>query len=103
MKKKVNLTKKGNKIIDPYEDLALIHYLKFNKHNEGISKNQAKRIMTIKDKFRYKKDGETLEIYKNNMWLTYPKKDDRKQVILKAHLLGHFKDIATIDRIKHRY
>lgn len=95
--------KEGYKIIDPYEDLALLHYLKFNKHNDGLSKSQVKRVMTLKDRFRFKKDNETLEIIKNDNWLIYPKQDDRKQIILKAHLLGHFENTATVDRLRNRY
>ena len=100
---KSELEKEGYKIIDPYEDLALLHYLKYDKHNDGTSKNQVKRILKIKDKFRFKKDNETIEILKNDTWMTYPKKTERKQIILKAHLLGHFENMATIERIKHRY
>ena len=83
------LEKDGYKDIDPYEDLALLHYLKFMKHNDGISKNQARRIERIKDNYRFMKDQETLQIKKDEVWKTYPKKEDRKQIILKAHLLGH--------------
>ena len=77
--------------------------MKFNKHMDGISKSQVKRVTRLSERFRFKNDDETVEILKNEKWLTYPKMEDRKQIILKAHLLGHFENMATIERLKYRY
>ncbi len=95
--------KEGYKLIDPYEDINLLYFMKFNKQMDGISKSQVKRITRLSEKFRFKNDNETVEILKNEKWLTYPKLEDRKQIILKAHLLGHFENMATIERLKNRY
>lgn len=40
-----------------------------------------------------------LKILSNNEWEIYPKKEDRKEILLKAHLLSHFEESSTIDRL----
>ena len=39
----------------------------------------------------------------DNEWMKYPKKEERKDIIMKEHSLGHFGTVATTERVKRNY
>jgi hypothetical protein len=95
------------KQLDPYEDLALIHFLRFGKHLNGLSNKQVKRVDAIASIFRLVKSNSAesflLEILKDGGYLNYPRKADREKMILHCHLLGHFKSESTFNKVKEKY
>jgi len=89
------------KIKEIWEDDASIHYLKYGRHLTGLSNKQIKRVLnnaknySFKDeKIWYKRNGKELEV---------PKPEDRYEIIIRAHLLGHFQKFSTYNRLKERY
>lgn len=87
--------------VDPYDDLPLLHYLKFGKHLTGLATKQASRINKIKDNFKMIND--VIHTLKNEIWKEIPLKEHRKLIIEKAHLLGHFSAETTLNRIDKNY
>ena len=71
------------------------------KHIDGVSKNQVRRVKNLHEKFKF--DGNYFSILKNNEWKLVPKKEERKELILKAHLLGHFENATSMESIKQKY
>jgi hypothetical protein len=93
-----------NKVSEPYDNEALIHYLRFLKHRNGSSKNQIKMIENLAKKYsleddilKYKKNQESED------YLIIPKPELRKELVMKEHLLGHFQTQTTFDRLKTRF
>ena len=90
------------KILEPYEDSHLLHYLKHKKHLPGTSKRQIKRILKLTD--NYKLDSASNELFYrksiDSEFLKVPKLDDRMDIIEKSHLQGHFNTVSTANRIK---
>ena len=91
---------------DPYEDETLIYFLKFARYPNGCSKKQIKRIKKIiqhyklvNDELRYRK----LINIDSDFDLIIPRKEDRIALIKKAHILGHFQENSTYDRLKDKY
>ena len=74
--------------LDPYEDGALLHYLINGKHKQGSSSRVVKRVTRDAGKYRY--DGSIIYLKKDKLELKIPEKEDRIDIITKAHVLGHF-------------
>ena len=52
----------------------------------------------------YKYDGKTFfHIRKDEEWKIIPKLEDRRDIIEKAHVLGHFQVDTTFDRLREKY
>ena len=94
----------SNKTLDPYEDEGLLYFLKHRKFLSGSSSKQIKRVEKLVDHF--KMVGDNL-LYKKNLSDTtfkkYPKLNERFELGLKAHLLGHFQLITTLERLQEDY
>ena len=95
----------SSKGLDPWEDEALLYYLKHRRHASGLPKKQVKRVKklanqyVLEDGILYfrKKSGNT------EIQLIVPKVQDRTALIKKAHLLGHFQEESTQSRLKEKY
>jgi hypothetical protein len=92
------------KDLDPYENEGLLYFLTHRKHLEGQSRNQVRRIdnnidhyKLVKDTIYYRKD------VKSDDFKLIPKLEDRYNIVLNAHLLGHFQFQSTLDRVKEKY
>ncbi len=96
----LNELEKGT--IDPYDDVALMHYLIHKKHLPGLSKKHQNRIVNKLDHYRIM-NNDTIQIKKDNIWKTIPLKEDRPLIIERAHLLGHFAPDSTFNRISEDY
>ena len=94
----------GVKSLDAWEDIGLLHFLKYRRHSNGASSKQVRRIEKLFDHFKL--EGDTL-FYRKNIsdlnFLKYPKLEERAGIVLKAHLLGHFQLATTLDRVKAEY
>ena len=89
--------------LDPWEDEALLYYLKNAKFPGGISK---KTIRRLKPKLPlFKLENETLFFKKdiNSNYLIWPKVAERRELIMNAHILGHFQAASTYEKLKDQY
>ena len=82
-----------------------MHFLKYNRHADGSSKKQVKRINKLVK--YYILDGDILKYRKNfikeNFDLTVPKIEERLDLIKNAHNLGHFKSETVYYNLSSRY
>ena len=90
------------KSLDPYEDDYLLYYLRHGKHKAGASKKQVKRVLKEAEVFKWEdmmlKYKASPEEEEHN--LIVPPKEERTDIVLRAHLLGHFQIQSTYDRLK---
>ncbi|CAF1103419.1 unnamed protein product [Brachionus calyciflorus] len=88
------------KTLDPWEDEVLLHFLRYGKYPNGISKKTIKPIKCKVDNFKL--ENEILYYRKdiNSKFLIWPKKAERRELITKAHLFGHFQAASTYDKLK---
>lgn len=96
------------KSLDPYDDEALLNFLRFKIHLSGTTVKQMKRIEKLRKLYRltindlgkevivYTKDNESQP-------LIIPEKSERTGIALRAHLLGHFQTESTMRRIQERF
>ena len=96
---------KSSKILDPFEDEALLYYLRHGKNKAGIGKNQARRV--LKESERYELvEGRLFFIEnrdKKTRKLIVPPPEERTRIAVNAHLLGHFQEKSTGERIRERF
>ena len=92
-----------NTKLDPTEDGLLLYRLEKGKNKPGIANKHAKRLDKLSQ--QYKLENGTLLIRKpdSNKYLIYPRKNERNELIEKAHLLGHFQAEATFKRLAEAY
>ena len=100
----------GPKALDPYEDEALIYFLRHGRHLPGVSKKQAKRVNALYNLY-------TLEKQQNGSWelkfhpsgkdgykhVLVPQRQDRQLIVERAHLLGHFQVETVLSRLLETY
>ncbi len=102
--KKSDTEEISSKYLDPQEDEALLHYVKNTCHIRGASNKQVKRVENLAD--HYKFDGETL-LYRKELdtddYKIVPKIEERQKLVWKAHLLGHFGQHITFNRLREKY
>ena len=91
----------SEKQLDIFEDEALLHFIKFGRHIEGIGSKTVKRVNKLA--LLYKYDGTNVLYLKGEKWLKVPPIQDRHELILKAHLMGHFQSLTTYNRLKEDY
>ena len=93
------------KSLDPYEDDYLLYYLRHGKHKAGTSKKQVKRVLKEAEVFKWEdmmlKYKASPEEEEHN--LIVPPKEERTDIVLRAHLLGHFQIQSTYNRLKEKY
>jgi hypothetical protein len=73
----------SDKNADPYHNNALIYYLEYGRHKDGISRNTAKRVEKLSkqylledDRLKYRKDEESVE------FLVVPKIEERRGLVV---------------------
>ena len=97
-------TFKKNVLILDLEDTALMHYLKFGRHLIGSSKKRIKRVEKLSNFYNLEND---ILWYRKNMEeefkLQIPLPEQRKEIIAKRHLLGHFDSKSVYDALKEEY
>ena len=89
--------------IDELDDEPLLYFLKNKRHLNGLSKNKKVEIERKAARYTWENDSlwywdETTTRYKQ-----VPSKQERKHIIEKAHLLGHFGTDATVERIRETF
>ena len=92
------------KCLDPNEDTALMHYWKFGRHLIGSSKKRIKRVEKLSN--FYNLENEILWYRKNmeeEFKLQIPLPEQRKDIISKRHLFGHFDSKSVYDALKEYY
>jgi hypothetical protein len=81
----------SSKTQDPYEDECLLHFLTHHRHLPGASKKQVKRVSKAALYYKIKDDGSM--VARNNIKqlfdITIPKLEERQDIVLKEHELGH--------------
>ena len=91
------------KTLDVFEDEPLLYFIKNGRNITGRSTKTAIRI--TKQAPFYKWDGDKIWHRKSEGegWKEVPPLSERREIIIKAHLLGHFKDVTTYNRLKETY
>ena len=94
-----------SRIIDPYEDDVLLHYLQYKKFKPGCTKNQVNRIKKVCDHYSLINDRIMYRADKMDgvFNIAIPPIIEREDLIAKAHLLGHFGVISTYNTLKQHY
>jgi hypothetical protein len=89
---------------DPYDNQALMYFLKTGQFKSGTGRNQIRRIQRLAIHFNMK---DNTMFYRKNTNEAYnliqPRKEDRKSIILQAHEFGHFGAESTFNRLKPQY
>lgn len=97
------------RLADPFEDLNLIHFLRFRKHSSGLSNKQSKRVEKLSKSYVYEPEHGKLFVVRRNSGSTVTRKllvppvSERPGVIQRAHLLGHFASNTTFQRVREQY
>ena len=90
--------------VDPHDDIGLLYFIKNGRHLSGLPKKQHKRIKKLADHFKF--ENEKLFYRKNisnQIFLTYPNLQERDEILVSYHNLGHFATEATYKRILEKY
>ena len=91
----------SQKALDVHEDESLLYYLKYGKFDAGQSKKQIKRVEQLAEKYFIEDEVIFIKTSEGNKEV--PKINDRAELVLKAHLLGHFQVETTLKRLKATY
>jgi hypothetical protein len=92
------------KNLEPWDDELLLYYLSHGKFIQGSTKKNIKRVTNKAPHFKF--DNNRLFYRKNIKDETYkewPAKSERKDLILRAHLVGHFQASSTYIRLLEKY
>ena len=92
------------KNLDPYDNEALLYYLKHRRHQDGLSRKQVRRVENVEQHFKLEDD----ELYYRKevdgiRFLRIPRVDERNELVLRHHLLGHFQAKTTLNRLQEAY
>jgi len=89
------------KNLDPYENDCLLTFLKTGKHMPGASKKQIKRVTELSNVYQWIDDS----LYFTNAQnlLRVPKPEERRDIVVKAHALGHFGADSILKDIRGSY
>jgi hypothetical protein len=94
----------NEKNLDPYDNEALLQYIEFRRHMNGVSKKQIKRVEKLAQHYTlsegvlmYRKDVSDLN------YVVVPKKEARTEIITKQHVKGHFQCETTYLELKKTY
>ena len=93
------------KLLDPYEDSALMQFLTYGRHLEGSSKKRIKRIQKLAEHYKLAKDilWYRCDVSSPSFNLQVPPKELRNHIVAKAHLFGHFGKTSTFNYLKDKY
>lgn len=99
------------KVLDPFEDDRLLHYLRFKRHVQGSSIKQIKRVEKLAKNFSIEYDMSGKEVLnfvrdikvKNSKKLIVPPIQDREEIVKRAHLLAHFQVESTLRRVQESW
>ena len=78
-----------------------MHYMKYGRQLKGLSNKQIKRVLNMAKVYIYKDDK--IWVKRKGKNLEVPKPDERREIIMRAHLLGHFQKLSTYHRLKDKY
>ena len=87
--------------LDIWQDDGAINYFKTGYFPDGASNKQIKRLKKLNEKYCW--GNESLVYINEDKHLKVPIPTERKEIVLKNHLLGHFQVNTTLDRIKENY
>lgn len=90
------------KYLDPWEDEILLVFLQKGKFPPGCSKKHIKRVSKRAENFKLEDDNYFQYNYKNK-WVEWSKYEKRREIIEKAHSLGHFQAASTFKRLAEKY
>jgi len=94
----------NTKLLDVNDDDALLHKLKMGKHLPGLASRQVKRVDKLTEHYKWENDKIWYKIDSDREeYLMVPRKEERRNIIENAHLLGHFQVEATAARIREKY
>jgi hypothetical protein len=99
------------KALDLFEDEALLHYLRFGRHLDGLPRKQVNRVCNLAGKYEIAREGvDEIFLFKKlskdkqkTFYLIVPPMYDRLEIIENAHKLGHFQAETTTNRILEKY
>ena len=89
--------------IDPLEDEALLHYLKFGRHLPGTSERKCKNVLSKISNFKF--EDQKLWYRKNvgnNIYVEVPERSLRHDIVTHEHLLGHFYSLSPFQIISRQ-
>lgn len=94
------------KTLDPFENEPLLEFLKNKKYMPGLSVKQMKLIDKLNKLYFFKLNNfGKLDLFykKDEKELLVPQIEFRDEIILKAHLLGHFQVSSTLKGLQDRF
>jgi hypothetical protein len=86
---------------DIYEDEYALHYLKYGRPQVGSSNNQVRRVEKIAKS--YKMVDNVIYYNYQDTWLLVPPMSERQNIVVRCHLIGHFGEKTTLERVKEKY
>ena len=95
-----DLSPKG---LDVYEDDQLMYYLKHGKHQGGIPKKQVKRVEKMAEQYSFRENKIIFRKDEDSEEKIVPKPEDRYDIAVRAHRMGHFQVDATLKRLQQDY
>lgn len=95
------------KALEPYDDDALMHFLRYKRHLPGLSANRIKNT----EKLTKHLELSINNLGKEQLWhikekgekVKVPLPAEREDIILRAHLLGHFQVESTLKRLQNDF
>ncbi len=97
-----NVNYVSTKAIDPYEDAALLEYLKNNNIPNYLSRKQKNIILKTSKKYMWFGDIIWFKINAHNI-VEVPRIEERMAFVKCFHDIGHFDARATNLRLKEKY
>lgn len=88
---------------DIFLDDHLFLFVTTGKHRSGASRSQIKRVLQLAKYYKYENNTILVDRKLNNKWLIVPPIKDRRNIVEKAHLLGHFQIGSTYNRIIEKF
>ena len=94
----------GRPLLLHWEDSTLLHYLRSGKYLPGSSNKQCKRVMKLADHYILDQDTLWYLVDTNDLEnrVKVPKPEERFDLIKATHLLGHFKNQTTFNRLREK-
>jgi len=89
---------------DPYDNEALLNFIKFGRQLPGNSKKKCKKVLKLADHYKFENDKLWYRRNKNDKeYLEVPSKKDRYEMINLEHLLGHFQTDTVLTSLQIRF
>ena len=94
-------------VTEPYENKALLHYLEFGKHLNGLSRKATRRVLLAATHYMMNTvESESVLWYCRNEQDTFvpvARPEKRKDIIGRYHRLGHFQAQTTYNTLREAY